>query len=298
MAYKGVDLMDCKKIFVAGAGLMGSGVAQVAAQAGYLVTMQDVSQQSLDRGMANIKQSVGRFVKKGVYSAEQELEILGRIKTTLTLEIASDADLVIEAIFENLDAKQAIFKQLDEICPAHTILATNTSALSITKIASITGRADRVIGMHFFSPVPMMKLVEIIPGIASSDSTVEVSQEVGRRMGKESVLVRRDFGGFLANRIGLPYSRMAIIALTEGLGSAEDIDQAMRLGFGMPMGPLELADLTGLDILLNAMTNIYVDLGDDSYSPPPLLKRMVDAGYLGRKTKRGFYQYDENGKRI
>ncbi|WRO22825.1 3-hydroxyacyl-CoA dehydrogenase NAD-binding domain-containing protein [Metallumcola ferriviriculae] len=290
--------MSIDRILVIGAGLMGSGIAQVAAQSGIKVCMHDVDEASLERGLNSIKYSLGRFVKKGRFTLDERDEILNRIEVTTDLGRSAQAQLVIEAIFENMELKQKIFRELDKVCPTKTYFASNTSALSITELASVTGRPEKVIGMHFFSPVPMMKLLEIVKGMHTSEETVKVAERVGKRMGKETVVAKRDFGGFLLNRIALPYSRMAIVALTEGVGTPEDIDKGMRLGFGMPMGPLELADLTGIDVLLHAMTAIYEDIGDEAFCPPPLLKRMVDAGRLGRKVGYGFYKYAENGKKI
>ncbi|GAW93810.1 3-hydroxyacyl-CoA dehydrogenase family protein [Calderihabitans maritimus] len=287
-----------KTIFVVGAGLMGSGIAQVAAQGGYRVVMHDLNDQILQKGMESIKNSLERFAKKGKISEGEVSEIINRIETTTDLTKAAEAELVIEAVFENLEIKKDVFSKLDNICKPEAILATNTSALSITKIAAATNRPEQVVGMHFFSPVPMMKLVEIIKGVRTADTTVAIVKEVAKQMGKEPVVAGKDFGGFIANRVALPYMRMAIVVLTEGIASKEEIDQAMRLGYGFPMGPLELADLTGLDVLLHSLEGIYNDLQDPAYAPPPLLKRMVEAGLLGRKTGQGFYRYDAQGKRL
>lgn len=291
-------MQHVERIFVCGSGLMGSGIAQVAAQGGFSVTMYDVGPEPLQRGLAAIQDSLDRFVRRGTITEQDRSDTLARIQTTLELSDAASSDLVIEAVPENLELKQKIFTQLDSICPERVVLATNTSALPITRIAAATKRPEKVLGMHFFSPVPLMKLVEIVRGERTVNATVKVAEEVGRRMGKEPVVVDRDFGGFLANRIGLPYMRAAIVALTEGVASPADIDKGMRLGFGMPMGPLELADLTGLDVLMHSLEAIANDLEDASYAPPPLLKRMVEAGKLGRKTGEGFYRYDSSGKRI
>lgn len=290
--------MEVSRIFVVGAGLMGSGIAQVAAQAGYEVILEDVSKEALSRGLENIRDSLARLERKGKITAEQASQVLARLSTAESLDQASEADFVIEAVPEDLDLKMRLFRELDAICPPRTVLATNTSALSITRIAGSTGRPDRVVGMHFFSPVPLMPVVEVIRGLNTSDATFALAEQVGKRMGKTVVKVQKDFGGFLVNRIYLPYMRMAIIALTEGLGSVEDIDQAVRLALGYPMGPFELTDMVGADVLLMAMEAIYRDVGDESYAPPPLLKRMVEAGLLGRKTGRGFYEYDAQGKRL
>lgn len=290
--------MEVSRIFVVGAGLMGSGIAQVAAQAGYEVILEDVSKEALSRGLENIRDSLARLERKGKITAEQASQALARLGTAEGLEKASEADFVIEAVYEDLDLKIRVFRELDAICLPRTVLATNTSALSITKIASATRRPDRVVGMHFFSPVPLMPVVEVIRGLNTSDATFALAEQVGKRMGKTVVKVQKDFGGFLVNRIYLPYMRMAIIALTEGLGSVEDIDQAIRLALGYPMGPFELTDMVGADVLLMAMEAIYRDVGDESYSPPPLLRRMVEAGLLGRKTGRGFYEYDAQGNRL
>lgn len=289
---------NVQRIFVCGSGLMGSGIAQVAAQGGFSVTMYDIGDEPLQRGMAAIRDSLDRFVRREVLTEAAKEETLARLQTTRALADAATCDLVIEAVPENFELKKQVFAELDNICPENVVFATNTSAIPITRMAAVTNRPDQFVGMHFFSPVPLMKLVEIVRGERTSDETVQIAEAVGRRMGKEPVVVARDFGGFLANRIGLPYMRAAIVALTEGVASAADIDKGMRLGFGMPMGPLELADLTGLDVLMHSLEAIAADLEDASYAPPPLLKRMVEAGKLGRKTGIGFYRYDERGKRI
>lgn len=285
-------------IFIIGSGLMGSGMAQVAAQGEMNVILQDVSESVLEKAKKGIQISLDRFVKKEKITPAQRAEILGRIELTTEISRAAAADLVIEAVYENLDLKLRIFKQLDTICPPDVILATNTSALPISKIAGVTNRPDKVIGMHFFSPVPMMKLLEIVRGQLTSDATVRFAEEIGARMGKETIVAQKDFGGFIVNRIGLAYMKAAIDVLTEGIGSPEEIDKGMRLGYGMPMGPLELADLTSTDVLLHSLENVFHDLNNDAYFPPPLLKRMVDAGRLGRKVGYGFYRYDENGKKV
>ncbi|WP_227762264.1 3-hydroxyacyl-CoA dehydrogenase family protein [Zhaonella formicivorans] len=287
-----------EKIFIVGAGLMGSGIAQVAAQGKMSVILQDISLQALEKAQKSIQFSLERFVKKEKITVSEKVEILARIDFTTELARAEEVDLVIEAVYEDLDLKLRIFRQLESICPTNTILATNTSALPISKIASVTNRPDKVVGMHFFSPVPMMKLLEIVRGQLTSDETVRAVQDIGTRMGKETIVVQKDFGGFIVNRIGLAYMKAAIDVLTEGIGTAEDIDKGMRLGYGMPMGPLELADLTGTDVLLHSLENVYHDLNNEAYFPPSLLKRMVEAGRLGRKVNHGFYRYDENGKKI
>jgi 3-hydroxybutyryl-CoA dehydrogenase len=277
------------KIFVVGSGTMGSGIAQTAAVAGYQVSMMDIAQEMLDRGMKSISGSVEKFAAKGTITEEQKQAALS-IATGLDLEPAREADLIIEAATENPDLKLKLFGELDELALEHAILASNTSSISLTKIGAATRRADRVIGMHFFNPVPLMKLLEVVRGLATSDQTTEITVAVGRRLGKEPVQAM-DSPGFISNRILCPMINEAIYALQEGIGSEEAIDTVMRLGMNHPMGPLALADLIGLDVVLFVMQVLHRDLGEDKYRPCPLLRKMVDAGYLGRKSGRGFYTY-------
>ncbi len=276
---------------------MGTGIAQVAAQAGLEVALNDVGEEVLKRSVEGIARNVDRMIARGRIKPEQRDAILKRIHTTLRIEDLAESDFIIEAIIEAEDAKIELLKKLDKICPPPVIFASNTSSISITRMGARTSRADRVIGMHFMNPVPAMRLVEIIRGLATSQQTYDLTRELAERLGK-TAMVAEDFPGFIVNRVLLPMINEAIYTLYEGVGRVTDIDTAMKLGTNQPMGPLELADLIGLDTCLAIMEVMQRVLGDDKYRPCPLLKKYVDAGYLGRKVGRGFYSYDEQGNLI
>jgi len=279
------------RLAVVGAGLMGSGIAQVAAQAGWDVTMRDVTPEALARGYEAIRGSLDRFVAKGTVTAEDAEAAQGRIRTTGELDAAAEADIVVEAVFERLDVKQEVFWALDKLCKESAVLATNTSAIPVTQIAVATQRPESVVGTHFFSPVPMMKLCELVRGYKTSDETLATAKAFAEGIGKTTITVNRDVAGFVTTRLISALVVEAVKLVENGVVSPEDLDIACRLGFGHPMGPLATTDLTGVDVLLHATRNIYADTADEKFFPPELLQRMVAAGDLGRKSGKGFYSY-------
>lgn len=278
-------------IAVIGAGLMGAGIAQVAAASGYSVVLQDVTEEALARATDGIEASYRKFAEKGLMPDGDVDAALSRLTTTSDLHAVDQADLVVEAIFENLEVKQDLFAKLDSIAKPDAILATNTSAIPITTIAAATSRPELVVGTHFFSPVPLMKLCEIVKGYKTSDDTVAAAVEFAENCGKTTIVVQRDVAGFVTTRLISALAMEAVALVESGVASAEDVDIACRLGFGHAMGPLQTADLTGIDILTNASANIYTDTQDEKFAPPELLRRMVAAGDLGRKSGKGFYDY-------
>ena len=284
--------MKIKKVCVLGAGIMGSGIAQVVAAAGFEVSVRDIEDRFIEKGLATIKSHLDRAVEKEKIEAKEAKAIIGRITGTTDLKDATaEADLVIEAVVENMRVKREVFAELDVICKPDTILASNTSGLSITEIASVTNRPDKVLGVHFFNPAPVMELVELIRGYLTSDHTVATAKTFIEKLGKTAIEVK-EAPGFAVNRILCPMINEAIFVYSEGIASVEDIDQAMALGANHPMGPLALADLVGLDTLLAVLEGLHQELGEDKYRPAPLLRKMVRAGHLGRKSGKGFYHYD------
>jgi len=286
--------MEVRKLGIIGAGQMGGGVAEVAAQSGLQVLIHDITEEMCERGLENVGRDLDRMIKRGRFKSEDRERVMKRIETTTRLEDLGETDFIVEAVVENEDAKIGLFKRLDKVCPPETIFASNTSSISITRMGARTSRADRFIGMHFMNPVPAMKLVEIIRGLATSQPTFEATRTLAERLGK-STMTAEDFPGFIVNRILLPMINEGIYTLYEGVGGVTDIDTAMKLGSNQPMGPLELADLIGLDTCLAILEVMHRTFGDDKYRPCPLLKKYVDAGYLGRKAGRGFYVYNEQG---
>ncbi|GAB6933610.1 3-hydroxybutyryl-CoA dehydrogenase [Calditerricola satsumensis] len=289
--------MEIRTILVVGAGQMGSGIAQVAAQSGYNVILHDVEERFVERGLGTIRRHLDRAVEKGKLTAAARDEALARIRTTTALEEARGADFVIEAVTENLAIKADVFRRLDEAAPPHAILASNTSSLPITELAANTKRPEKVIGMHFMNPVPVMPLVEIIRGLATADEVYRITEELAKALGKTPVVVN-DFPGFVSNRVLMPMINEAIYCVYEGVATPEAVDQVMKLGMNHPMGPLALADLIGLDTCLAILEVLHEGFGDPKYRPCPLLRQYVKAGWLGRKTGRGFYLYDEAGNRV
>jgi len=281
---------EIRTLGVVGAGQMGAGIAQVASQAGLSVWLADASAQLAEAGRQRISKALAGQVEKGKLAAPQRDAILDRVRAAGAIAELSACDFVVEAVSESAELKKKIFGELDEVCPPHTLLASNTSSISITLLGAATRRPERVVGMHFMNPVPVMKLVELIRGLATSDETFEVTRTLATRMGK-TIITSRDVPGFLVNRVLMPLVNEAAFALHEGIGTAEDIDQGARLGLNHPMGPLQLADLIGLDTCLAILEVLHRELGDDKYRPCPLLRQYVAAGWLGRKTGRGFYRY-------
>ena len=282
--------MEIESVGVVGCGTMGSGIAQVCAQSGYQVVASEVNDELLNKGLASISSFLTRGIERGKVTQEEKDATLARIKGTTDTKDFSDCDLVIEAAIENLDVKKKIFAELDKICPEHTILATNTSALSVIQVASATARPGKVLGLHFFNPVPLMKLLEIVKTIATSDETLEVGKEFGKSIGK-TVVVAPDTPGFIVNRLGIAFWINVIRMLEQSIATKEDIDTAITLGLGHPMGPFALRDLVGIDVSLEVATAMYEATKDPMYAPPTLLKNMVAAGWLGRKAGKGFYEY-------
>ena len=288
--------MSIQNVLVIGAGLMGSGIAQVCAQAGIQVALHDVSKDALDKALKGIDWSVGKFVEKGKLTEDRE-SIINRIKPIADLSATTKVDLAIEAVFENIELKRDIFQKLDRICPPETLIASNTSAIPITELAAVTKRPEKVLGLHFFSPVPMMPAVEVIKGAATLDETAAAGKAFVLQVGKEPIMVNRDVAGFVINRINFPSAIEAMNLVEQGVASVEDIDKGLRLASGRRMGIFETGDMVGLDVTYGAMKAMYEETGDPRWYPPLLLRRKVKAGHLGRKAGKGWYEYDADGNK-
>jgi 3-hydroxybutyryl-CoA dehydrogenase len=289
--------MEVKKVLVVGSGLMGSGIAQVCAQAAIDVFLNDASEDALNKAIKNIEWSVDKFIEKGKLTEEKKT-ILGRITPIRDLEKGKDVDLAIEAVFEQLELKQQIFEKLDQLCAAHTLLASNTSAIPISDLAAVTRRTDKVLGLHFFSPVPMMQVAEVIKGISTTDETARAGGDFVKKIGKQAIMVNRDVPGFAINRINFPSTIEAMNLVEQGVVSIEDVDTGLRLGLGRKMGIFETGDMVGLDVTYGALMAMYKETGDSRWYPPLLLRRRVKAGHLGRKTGQGWYRYDRDGNKV
>jgi 3-hydroxybutyryl-CoA dehydrogenase len=289
--------MEVKKVIVVGSGLMGSGIAQVCAQAGIKVFLNDVSQEALDKAIHNIEWSVSKFIEKGKL-AENKETIIDRITPINDLGPAKDIDLAIEAVYEQLELKQRIFEELDQNCGPNTLLASNTSAIPISDLAAVTHRAAKVLGLHFFSPVPMMQVVEVIKGISTTEETARIGHAFVKKIEKEPIMVNRDVPGFAINRINFPSTIEAMNLVEQGVVSIEDVDKGLRLGLGRKMGIFETGDMVGLDVTYGALMAMYKETGDSRWYPPLLLRRKVKAGHLGRKTGKGWYRYDKDGNKV
>ncbi len=288
--------MTINKVFIVGAGLMGSGIAQVCAQAGINVNLNDVSREALDKGLKNIAWSVGKFIEKGKLSEDKDT-ILERIQPVTDFSKAAEADMAIEVVFERKDLKQEIFKKLDQECGPNAMIASNTSAIPITELAAVTNREEQILGLHFFSPVPMMQAVEVIRGVSTSDETTQAGKAFVLRIGKEPIMVNRDVAGFVINRINYPSTMEAMRLVEQGVATVEDIDKGLRLASGRKMGIFEIGDMVGLEVTHSAMMAMYEETGDPRWYPPLLLRRKVKAGHLGRKTGKGWYEYNPDGTR-
>ncbi len=288
--------MSIKKVMVVGSGLMGSGICQVCAQAGFEVFLNDISQGALENALKNISWSVGKFIEKGKLT-ENIKTILGRITTVRDFRSGKEVDLAIEAVFEKIELKREIFENLDKACRPDALIASNTSAIPITELAAVTHRPDKILGLHFFSPVPMMQAVEVIKGVSTSDETARAGRDFVIKIGKEPIMVNRDVAGFVINRINLPANMEAMRLVEEGVATVEDIDKGLRLASGRKMGIFETGDMVGLDVTCGALMAMYQETGDPRWYPPLLLRRKVKAGHLGRKTGKGWYEYLPDGNR-